>query len=239
MNSQNKSYIALECGGLRGRRMPTSTAEDYLKTILAKSADSSDLVTMGQIVESMGVVPGTVTTMVKSLAEQGLLEHHPRQGVRLTEAGRKVALDVLRKHRLIETFLVMTLKMDWADVHEEAERLEHAISERVLARIDALLGHPATDPHGDPIPNAQGKLDTRQHGSLATCAMQTPLKLVRITDQSVDFLQFAEREGLVPGVILKVISQGETAGVVTLQLTSGRKLTLGLEQAGHILVDLT
>jgi DtxR family transcriptional regulator, Mn-dependent transcriptional regulator len=219
--------------------MATSTAENYLKTILAKSANSPDLVTMGQIAEGMGVVPGTVTTMVKSLAEQGLIEHHPRQGVRLTETGRRIALGVLRKHRLIETFLVTVLKMDWADVHEEAERLEHAFSDRVMARIDALLGHPATDPHGDPIPTAQGEVDARSYRTLTTCSVNTPLKLVRILDQSTEFLQFADKEGLVPGAFLHVASQDAAAGIVTLRLKSNRQLTLGIEPAGKILVEPT
>jgi DtxR family transcriptional regulator, Mn-dependent transcriptional regulator len=217
--------------------MPTSTVENYLKTILSKSVGPDALVTMGQVAEGMGVVPGTVTTMVKSLAEQSLIEHHPRQGVRLTKRGRQIALGVLRKHRLIETFLVTVLKMDWADVHEEAERLEHAFSDRVMERIDALLGHPTTDPHGDPIPTTQGQLDARVYDTLATCATHTPLRLVRILDQSAEFLQFADKEGLVPGSLLQVASQGVAAGIVILRLESDRQITLGLKAAGKILVE--
>ncbi|SDS53799.1 metal-dependent transcriptional regulator [Opitutus sp. GAS368] len=217
--------------------MPTSTVEDYLKQILLLAKDGDELVPMGGIAEGLHVVPGTVTTMVKSLAGQELVEHHPHQGVRLTSKGRKLALNVLRKHRLVETFLVTTLKMDWTEVHVEAERLEHALSERVLERIDALLGHPKVDPHGDPIPSAQGKLDTRAYGTLATCAVQAPLRLVRITDQSAEFLQFADRQRLVPDALLTVTARTEAAGIVTVRLKSGKSMTLGFEQAGKILIE--
>lgn len=215
--------------------MATSTVEDYLKTILLKST-GNELVSMGKIAEGLGVVPGTVTTMMKNLAEQALIEHHPRQGVRLTKRGRFIALNVLRKHRLIETFLVTTLKMDWAEVHVEAERLEHAISDAVLDRIDALLGHPETDPHGDPIPSRQGKLDARIYDTLATCAMNAAVRMVRVTDQSADFLQFAERQKLIPGEIIRVLARTEVSGAVTVQLKGKQVVTLGLRQAGSIQV---
>src|SRR5471032_3628365 len=150
--------------------MPTSTVENYLKAILVRSSDEDAVVSTGSLSEALGVTPGTITTMVKSMASRGLLEHQPREGVRLTPEGRAHALAVVRKHRLIETFLVQVLKMDWKEVHEEAEALEHAISERVLLRIDALLGHPAADPHGDPIPTRKSPLlDRGGSATLATC----------------------------------------------------------------------
>lgn len=216
--------------------MPSSTAEDYLKIILQKSVDEQTLVPMGEIATGMGVVPGTATTMIKSLAERGFLEHVPRQGVRLTETGRRAALNVLRKHRLVESFLVTVLKMDWAEVHEEAERLEHALSDRVLTRIDALLGHPKFDPHGDPIPCAEGSLDDRVYQSLATCPQNKVLRLVRIADQSTAFLQFAERAGLVPGESICVTEAEPTAGTITVRFKAGQTVTLGLEQARNVLV---
>ena len=133
--------------------MPTSTVENYLKAILVRSADKDAVVATGTLAEALGVTPGTITTMVKSIAAQGLSSTSRAEGVRLTPEGRALALAVLRKHRLVEAFLVRVLKMDWKEVHEEAEALEHAISDRVLLRIDAILGHPETDPHGDPIPS--------------------------------------------------------------------------------------
>jgi Mn-dependent DtxR family transcriptional regulator len=136
--------------------------------------------------------------MVKSLAAQGLVEHQPREGVRLTPAGRAHALGVVRKHRLIETFLVQVLKMDWKEVHEEAEALEHAISDRVLLRIDAILGHPVSDPHGDPIPSPKRPLFDRGKGvTLATCEPQRPFR-ERILDQSGPFRSPAHPAGARP-----------------------------------------
>src|SRR5580658_4822502 len=160
--------------------MPTSTVENYLKAVLVRSSDGNGIVAMGSLAEALGVTPGTITTMVKSMASHGLLEHIPREGVRLTPEGRAHALAVVRKHRLVETFLVQVLKMDWKEVHEEAEALEHAISDRVLLRIDAILGHPATDPHGDPIPSAKSPLFDRGRGvTLANCGLQEQFRVER------------------------------------------------------------
>lgn len=217
--------------------MPSSTAEDYLKIILQKTTGAGDLVAVGDIAQGVRVVPGTATTMVKSLAEQGLLEYLPRQGVRLTEKGRKEALAVVRRHRLVEAFLVGVLKMSWSEVHEEAERLEHALSDKVLDRIDSLLGHPKADPHGDPIPNAHGKMDTHLSLSLADCSEGSEVRLVRIADQSSDFLRFAEREGLVPGAVFRVASVSPSAGTLELKFRSGRRLALSLEKARKLLFD--
>jgi DtxR family Mn-dependent transcriptional regulator len=216
----------------------TSTVENYLKHVLLLSeSGTSALVSMGALAGSLGVVPGTVTTMVKALAHEGLVEHRPRQGVRLTPEGRRVALSVLRKHRLVETFLVNVLKMDWANVHVEAEQLEHAISDDVLDRLDALLGHPASDPHGDPIPSRQGKLKSQVYATLATCAADRVLRVVRVTEQSPEFLQFAEQNGLLPGAGLRVTDRNLTAGLVAVKKTGGAPLALSLAAAGKILVE--
>src|ERR1044071_3228984 len=127
--------------------MPTSTVEDYLKCILLEQRDPESLVSMGQISAALKVAPGTVTAMVKTLADSGLVTYEPYSGVRLTPAGRTLAVHVLRRHRLLELFLVQIVGLDWSEVHPEAEQLEHAVSERVIDRIDELLGHPAVDPH--------------------------------------------------------------------------------------------
>ncbi|MEI6861618.1 MAG: metal-dependent transcriptional regulator [Verrucomicrobiota bacterium] len=218
--------------------MATVAVENYLKHILLLSEGEAEngLVPMGALAAAMAVVPGTTTTMVKALADGGLVEHRPRQGVRLTGEGRRVALGVLRRHRLIETFLVNVLKMDWSAVHPEAERLEHAISDEVLDRLDALLGHPATDPHGDPIPSAQGKLSTEVHATLATCATGKPLRVVRVTEQSAEFLHFAEVHGLAPGATVRVTDRNLAAGLVTVKKSTGHALALSLAAAGNILV---
>jgi DtxR family Mn-dependent transcriptional regulator len=214
--------------------MPTSTVENYLKAILVRSSDAGDVVSTGALAEALGVTPGTITTMVKSMASRGLVEHQPREGVRLTPEGRALALAVIRKHRLVETFLVQMLKMDWKEVHEEAEALEHAISDRVLLRIDALLGHPATDPHGDPIPGR--KSTALEHGkgvTLATCELQKQLRVERILDQSPPFLEFIQRTGLKPGARVRVRERDPASGVVRCDLKEG-EATLGLPEAAKI-----
>jgi DtxR family Mn-dependent transcriptional regulator len=123
--------------------MPSSTVENYLKTLYVQQQQvRGELVAMGAVAAAMGVVPGTATSMVKALAESGLVEYEPRGGVRLSNKGETLALHVLRRHRLVELFLVEVLKMDWAEVDQEAEELEHAISDKVLAKIDELLDHP-------------------------------------------------------------------------------------------------
>lgn len=217
--------------------MATTTVENYLKQILLLSEGGADLVSMGALATAVGVVPGTATTMVKSLADEGLVSHRPRQGVRLTASGRRMALGVLRKHRLVETFLVTVLKMDWSQVHAEAEHLEHAISDEVLDRLDALLGFPDADPHGDPIPSRQGKLNSQVYATLATCALAKSLRVVRVTDQSTAFLQFAEQNGLQPGATLAVADRNLAAGLLTLRRADGSSVALGLAAAGSILVQ--
>lgn len=214
--------------------MPTSTVENYLKAILVRSTDADPVVATGSLAEALGVTPGTITTMVKSMAAHGLLEHQPREGVRLTQEGRAHALAVVRKHRLVETFLVQVLKMDWKEVHEEAEALEHAISERVLVRIDALLGHPDSDPHGDPIPSVKSPMLNRSGGaSLANCELQKPWRVDRILDQSPSFLGFIQKTGLMPGSIVKVKERDAASGVVRCEVRGGETM-LGTPEASKI-----
>src|SRR3982751_3861397 len=156
--------------------LPSSTVENYLKAIYqgqSSLAGDQRLVPMGQVASALGVTPGTATTMVKALAESGLAEYEPYSGVRLSAAGEKLAGLVLRRHRLVELFLVQVMGMSWDEVHEEAEHLEHVVSERLIERIDAMLGRPTHDPHGDPIPNPHGAIAQRHLDSLLTCPTDT------------------------------------------------------------------
>src|SRR4249919_2478987 len=165
--------------------IPSSTVENYLKAIhQGQSAlpRGQRLLPMGQVATALGVTPGTATTMVKALAESGLAEYEPYTGVRLTKAGDKLAALVLRRHRLVELFLVQVMGMAWDEVHDEAEQLEHVVSDRLIDRIDQMLGRPTHDPHGDPIPSPDGAITTRHLDSLLTCALAKPLKVTRITD---------------------------------------------------------
>src|SRR6267154_6215525 len=149
--------------------LPSSTVENYLKAIYqGQSALGPDqrLVPMGQVASALSVTPGTATTMVKALAESGLAEYEPYSGVRLSAAGEQLAGLVLRRHRLGEAFLVQVMGMSWAEVHDEAEQLEHVVSERLIERIDEMLGRPTHDPHGDPIPTAEGAITPLHHQNL-------------------------------------------------------------------------
>jgi DtxR family Mn-dependent transcriptional regulator len=215
----------------------SSTVENYLKTLLSQQQRSAgELVPMGALASAMRVAPGTATAMVKTLAESGLADYEPRGGVRLTAKGEKLALHVLRRHRLVEQFLVEVLKLDWSEVDEEAEELEHAISDKVLAKIDELLGHPQVDPHGDPIPTSKGKLAERAMMSLAECALNRPVRIARVMDQNPQFLQFVDRSNLKPGTQVVVKQRDELADAVVVS-ARGTTLTLGSTSAAKILVE--
>src|SRR3954471_22276852 len=162
--------------------MPSSTVENYVKQIYLEQQaerDPAGLVAMGRLATAMGVVPGTATSMIKTLADSGLVIYEPRGGVRLTHGGEQLALHVLRRHRLVEVFLVKVLGLDWSEVHAEAEELEHAISDKVLERMDDVLGRPRVDTPGDPIPSAKGKVAESHYGSLADCGLNRPCRVTR------------------------------------------------------------
>ena len=197
---------------------PTSTVEDYLKCILVHQRDEDDLVGMGRIAGHLDVAPGTVTSMMKTLSESGLVAYEPYSGVRLTEAGHKLAVHVLRRHRLLELFLVQVVGLDWSEVHAEAELLEHAVSDRLIERIDELLEFPTVDPHGDPIPTRAGVVEQVVEESLLGCEVGECCVISRVVDQSSEFLQSMERLGLVPGTRLTVRSRDDVTDAVELLL---------------------
>lgn len=219
--------------------LPSSTVENYLKAILqAQSADvaSDALVQMGRIAGALGVAPGTATTMIKTLAESGLVNYEPYAGVRLTQAGERLAALVLRRHRLIELFLVRVMGMSWADVHDEAEQLEHAVSERLIDRIDEMLGRPSVDPHGDPIPDADGTVRLPRYETLLTCALYAPVTVQRVTDQDSGFLHFIEKHELKPGQVVQVEERDAAADSVRLRGGQG-DFTIGARAASKVLVQ--
>src|SRR5215510_3183765 len=200
--------------------LPSSTVENYLKAIYQGQSSlepEARLVPMGQVASALGVTPGTATTMVKALAESGLAEYEPYTGVRLSAAGERLAGLVLRRHRLVELFLVQVMGMRWDEVHEDAEQLEHVVSERLIERIDEMLGRPTHDPHGDPIPDPEGAIAQRDLDTLLTCPLDTPLKVTRITDQDPAFLRFIENNGLKPGQSVEVETRDAAADAVVLR----------------------
>ena len=185
------------------------------------------------------VAPGTVTAMIKTLDASGLVEYLPYSGVRLTEAGEKLATHVLRRHRLIELFLVEVVGLSWSEVHPEAEKLEHAVSERLIERIDELLGHPTVDPHGDPIPDRGGKLAEDLHPNLLGCPLLSALRVVRVGDQSADFLRHLDRNGINVGSHLEVKARSQAGDTVELAMDGGSDLTLGFLAAAKIFVEVS
>jgi DtxR family Mn-dependent transcriptional regulator len=220
--------------------LPSQTVENYLKTIyLAQTSQgsSSELVPVGQLASALRVVPGTATTMVKTLAESGLVRYEPYMGVRLTDAGEKLASLVLRRHRLIELFLVRVLGMSWAEVHDEAEQLEHAVSERLIDLIDEMLGRPQTDPHGDPIPNADGYMPNPEASDLLSAPIGTPLVVTRVLDQDPEFLRFAETNQLAPGCRLTIETRNGSSDAVQLRAQSGESVSIGTRAAAKVLVS--
>ena len=219
--------------------MPTSTVEDYLKCIyLEEQAAAGGLVPTGQVAAALGVAPGTATSMVKTLADSGLLAYEPYAGVRLTAAGLRLATHVLRRHRLVELFLVQVMGMNWSEVHGEAEVLEHAVSDQLIERMDDMLGHPSTDPHGDPIPTAWGDiLERTDLPSLVACRLGVTHVLVRVTDQRTEFLRLLERHGLKPGRELVVAARDELADMVEIRPKDGEPLQLGFRAGSRILVE--
>lgn len=218
--------------------LPSQTVENYLKTIhLAQMAQADRaLVPMGHLAAALGVVPGTATTMMKALAESGLVHYEPYMGVRLTDAGEKLASLVLRRHRLIELFLVKVMGMSWAEVHDEAEQLEHAVSEQLIDRIDEMLGRPEVDPHGDPIPTAAGTILHRQYLDLLTAPIETDLVIARVLDQDAEFLRFIEQRDLMPGSAIVIESRDPMADAVRVRTAPDRHTTIGTRAASKVLV---
>jgi DtxR family Mn-dependent transcriptional regulator len=215
--------------------MASLTVENYDKAIYMIAPDGEAAVATGQISDALGVLPGTVTSMLKTLDDSRLATYTPYEGARLTAAGRALALRVLRRHRLIELFLSRTLDLAWDEVHEEAENMEHAVSDWLVDRIDAYLGHPSTDPHGDPIPKADGTVAAGADRALADCAAGKRFRLARVTDQSPEFLRYLSQAGLEIGTELALVSNDGKRESVTIQL-AGKERRLSREAAGKLMV---
>ena len=217
--------------------VPSSTVENYLKAIWSLGQELGDavLVPVGRVAERLGVTPGTVTTMMNQLERRGLVDYTPRKGVRLNESGRKAALGVLRRHRLVELFLVKVMKLDWSHVHEEAEVLEHVISDRLLERMDEMLGFPTHDPHGDPIPTEEGEVPREASISLADC-LPGLYVLRRVKENDPEFLRWLMARELQPGVVFDLKAKDLQAGTMTLSVAEQDEVLLALPAAQNLLV---
>jgi DtxR family Mn-dependent transcriptional regulator len=202
-------------------KMLTESQEDYLKQILLLG--EGEPVSTSTLAERLGVRPASVTGMLQKLSALGLVEYRPYQGARLTGPGYRIAVELLRHHRLIETFLAEALGYDWHEVHDEAERLEHVISEQLEARIAEWLGHPERDPHGDPIPTPELTFPPLESGHpLAAVPVPAAVRIVRVRAQDPDALNLFARLGLRPGVAVRLIEH--TASGVRLAVGEDRFL---------------
>ena len=215
--------------------MPSLTVENYVKAIFKISGGETRPAATGEVAAALSVSPGTVTSMLKTLSESGLADYTPYEGVNLTESGRELALRILRRHRLIESFLTKSLNLDWDQIHNDAEQLEHAMSDFLVDRIDEQLGHPRFDPHGDPIPAADGSLASVPARPLADCDAGDQFRLTRVVDQTPEFLRFLKRSGLSLGTRGRVLDKLAEAGTVTVQV-DGHQMTLGRDAAANLLV---
>lgn len=198
------------------------SAEDYLKAIHALSADAPASTT--DIAQRLELSPASVSGMIRRLSGQGLLEHEPYRGVQLTPAGRREALRMVRRHRLIETYLVARLGFTWDDVHEEAERLEHAVSDLLVERMAAALGHPLFDPHGDPIPAADGSMEVPSYIAVADLAAGETAAVHRVDTGDADRLRYLAEAGLVPGAPVTVMRREPFDGPVTLRVGDAERV---------------
>ena len=216
----------------------SQVVQDYAKAIYALELRSGEAVGNNELAERLGVPPGTASAMVKRLDELGLAVHTPYHGVRLTADGRRVAVRMLRRHRLLELFLVETLDLPWDRVHEEAERLEHSLSDELEAAIAKRLGNPTHDPHGDPIPSAELVLEEPDTVSLAELAEGAAGRLVRVSDADPAVLRHLGERGVKPGRSLRVIEREPFGGALVVRI--GRRTeSLPLEIARSMRMEPT
>lgn len=211
----------------------TRSVEDYLKAVYHLT-EGGDAASTGGLAGQLDIAAASVSGMVKRLADQGLLQHEPYKGVTLTRAGRREALRILRRHRLIEAYLVQFLGYTWDTVHDEAERLEHAVSDDLVARMADALGDPRFDPHGDPIPTADGTIEQRDTVALADVTAGRRVTIVRVDTEAGDRLRWFAEQGLVPGTEVEVVEHQPFRGPVTVQ-RGRRRQVVGHDLASQLL----
>jgi DtxR family Mn-dependent transcriptional regulator len=213
----------------------TQSQEDYLKALYHLHGDTRPVPTR-DLAQRLGISSPSVSEMVGRLVTQGLVEHDRYRGQQLTKEGRKVALELVRHHRLLEMFLVQVLGYSWDEVHEEAERLEHVISERMEQRIFDLLGRPELDPHGHAIPTLTGKVRPVSNRALNECAVGEKLVVQGVSDEDAGKLRELDRRGLVPGTPIEVVGASEYEGPIDIRIR-GRRLSVPLGLARALFVE--
>jgi DtxR family Mn-dependent transcriptional regulator len=221
-------------------RTLSRSVEDYLKAIY-HIASEGDPAATSAVADALDVQPASVTGMVKRLAEAGLLEHVPYKGVRLTEAGTREALRVLRRHRILETYLCARLGFSWDDVHDEAERLEHAASDRLIEQMARALGFPSHDPHGAPIPTAAGHIEEVELSSLADARRGDRLMIHEVRDEDANELRTMAGDGLIPGARIVVGPVSTVDGSVQVDVTNDgrgpRRVAAGIARHVYVVND--
>jgi DtxR family Mn-dependent transcriptional regulator len=213
----------------------TRAQEDYLKALYHLHGDQRPVPTR-DLAQRLGISSPSVSEMVARLTTQGLVEHDRYKGQQLTREGRKVALELVRHHRLLEMFLVQVLGYSWDEVHDEAERLEHVISERMEQRIFELLGRPELDPHGHAIPSASGKVRSLSERQLSECRAGEKVVVQGVSDDDAARLRELERRGLMPGTHLEVVSVSEYESPIVVRI-KGRRVSVPLGLARAIFVE--
>lgn len=210
----------------------TRSVEDYLKAIYRLTPEGRPAST-SEIANLLELAPASVSGMVKRLSEHGLLEHVPYKGVQLTEGGRRAALRTIRRHRLIEAYLVAFLGYTWDTVHEEAERLEHAVSDQLVERMAAVLGHPSVDPHGDPIPDVDGAIHEPASTPISELPEGIAVELRRVDESDPERLRYIASIGLHPGARVVVLDRQPFQGPITIEV-EGQPHVIG-QELGHVL----
>lgn len=222
---------------LQRHNLNHQAVEDYLKTIYTLAQEESPVST-SRIAEARGVKPASATSMIQRLAKFKLVNYEKHYGVTLTDAGEKVALEVIRHHRLIELYLIEALGFTWDEVHEQADILEHFISEKLEERIAAALNHPKFDPHGDPIPNKEGAMTWVDARPLAYISPGTQVTIARILDDSnAELLRYLAELGLTPGTEIRIIAVAPFEGPITLEIDGSTKV-IGQNVARGILAKV-
>ena len=212
--------------------MLRTSVQDYIKAIY-ELEDAQKRPATKALADLLGVQMASVTGMVKYLAAEGFLRHVPYRGCKLTPKGRDLALRMLRRHRLIELFLVQTLGLGWDEVHSDAEQMEHAVSDALIERMDEYLGHPQFDPHGSPIPGVDGKVVDRRGVSIAELKAGDDGTVIEVEDKDPDFLRFVSSLGIRIGTTLQVIRKEPYGGPVRLRLGK-RNIVMGTEAATRV-----
>lgn len=220
--------------------MHTAAVEDYLKATY-EIARLGGHVTTSALAERLGVTPASVTGMVKKLASMRLVKHERYRGFKLTPSGRRIAIEVIRHHRLIETYLHDALGMPWDQIHDEAEKWEHVLSEELEARMDAALGHPTNDPHGSPIPTPSLDLVEEDHPPLLRLDEGQSGVIAEVSDDDPELLRYFAELGLFPGTSCKVVAGPPYAeGPVTIRLLdgdrAGAEISVGHRAAAHVFI---